>query len=222
MTQENVCLFNKFGHCKFSTKCRQFHVNEMCENKSCESQKCPKRHPRACHFFNQYQRCKFGEFCSYLHILKSSPVHLKEKDFEEVKTKLLDMEKVVSEQENELKILKQKVASLEENSLNLKVDIQKAIENAVKVTTKELVNTFIKNQDIAEKRNEAMLNSLNSQIEMLTNCLVSPKSDDFNPEQFHTQSEHHEIIPQPDHHQQHQNTCQSRYTGSQDPANAHV
>ena len=104
--------------------------------------------------------------------------------------------------------------------MNLKLEIQKAIENAVRVMTKELVNTLIKNQDIAEKRNEAMLNSLNSQIEIITNSLVSPKSDDFNPEQFHTQSEHQEIIPQPDHHQQHQNACQSRYTGSQDPANA--
>ena len=71
MTQETVCLFNKFGHCKFSTRCRQFHLNEICENELCESQNCLKRHPRVCRFYNQYQRCKFGEFCSYLHQTKT-------------------------------------------------------------------------------------------------------------------------------------------------------
>ena len=126
MTQETVCLFNKFGHCKFSTMCRQFHLNEICENVLCESQNCLKRHPRVCHFFNQYQRCKFGDFCLYL------------KDFEAVKSKLLIMENVMSEQENEIKILKQKVASMEENNLNIKLDIQKTLENAVKAAIQKV------------------------------------------------------------------------------------
>ena len=107
------------------------------------------------------------------------------------------MEKEVNDQENKIKVLEPKVASLEEITLNLKLKIQKAIENAVRGTTKELVNTLIKNQDIAEKRNETMLNSINGQIAMLTQCLASPKHDDSNPEQLQGQSENHdnEVFP---------------------------
>ena len=201
MTQETVCLFNKFGHCKFSTRCRQFHLNEICENELCENQNCLKRHPRVCRFYNQYQRCKFGEFCSFLHQTKTTSDKIVEKDFEEVKSKLFIMENVISEQENEIKILGQKVASMEENNLNLQLDIQKTLENAVKVATKELVNTVANNQDIADKRNEAILDSLSRQIEMLSKCLMSPKCDYSTPEQ--SQSE-----PQQDHHHQHQKSRQ--------------
>ena len=75
------------------------------------------------------------------------------------------------------------------------------MENAVKVATKELVNTVANNQDIAEKRNEAMLDSLSRQIEMLSKCLMSPKCDYSTPEQ--SQSE-----PEQDHHHQHQKSRQ--------------
>ena len=78
--------------------------------------------------------------------------------------------------------------------MNIQLDIQKTLKNAVKVATKELVNTVSNKQDIAEKRNEAMLDSLSRQIEMLSKCLMSPKCD-------YSTSEQSQSEPQQDHHQ---------------------
>ena len=67
MALESLCLYNKFGHCKFSETCRKLHNKEICRNKTCEIQHCLKRHPRPCKYFQEYKRCKFGEFCSFSH-----------------------------------------------------------------------------------------------------------------------------------------------------------
>ena len=64
---QNVCRYNKFGHCKFCEKCKFMHIMERCENSSCEIAKCNLRHPRICNYYRDYQRCKFGEWCSFNH-----------------------------------------------------------------------------------------------------------------------------------------------------------
>ena len=63
----NVCKHNKEGYCKFHDKCKYLHVNEVCIDKTCEKSTCEKRHPKACHYFMKFNRCKFGEYCKYSH-----------------------------------------------------------------------------------------------------------------------------------------------------------
>ena len=70
MSAKTICQFSKFGHCRFSVNCRLLHVKEICESESCETSKCPKRHPKACKFYAEYRRCKFGDYCSYSHDIK--------------------------------------------------------------------------------------------------------------------------------------------------------
>ena len=36
-------------------------------NSMCKSKECKKRHPKPCKFFTFYSRCKFSEFCSFIH-----------------------------------------------------------------------------------------------------------------------------------------------------------
>ena len=36
MATQNICNFNKFGFCKFRDRCRKQHVNDKCENSSCD------------------------------------------------------------------------------------------------------------------------------------------------------------------------------------------
>ena len=67
MAQQNVCRYHKFGHCKFSEKCRLMHINEICGNHECNIKLCNLRHPRVCNFFRDYNRCKFGQWCSFKH-----------------------------------------------------------------------------------------------------------------------------------------------------------
>ena len=64
MSSETLCLYNKFGHCKFRETCRHQHCNEVCEETNCEIRKCLKRHPRNVRFFDDF---KFGEYCSFFH-----------------------------------------------------------------------------------------------------------------------------------------------------------
>ena len=63
----NVCQHLKYGFCKFLDKCKYKHVNENCNEKSCEINDCEKRHPMLCRYFKEFGRCKFGSFCYYRH-----------------------------------------------------------------------------------------------------------------------------------------------------------
>ena len=72
MSEETICKFNKFGHCRFGSTCHKQHVIEKCDKKDCELRLCQLRHPAPCRYFSQYGRCKFGDFCSYDHIEKET------------------------------------------------------------------------------------------------------------------------------------------------------
>ena len=66
MTGE-VCMFNKFGFCKWEASCKKIHLDEICLLEECESRKCNKRHPRPCKFFSERGFCKYGSNCSFDH-----------------------------------------------------------------------------------------------------------------------------------------------------------
>ena len=71
MAAPNVCTYNKYGYCKYKEICRKQHVNEKCENSSCDIQTCNLRHPITCKFFRKYNYCKFNP-CAFLHVEKDS------------------------------------------------------------------------------------------------------------------------------------------------------
>ena len=64
---EDVCRHHKYGFCKNQETCRLKHVNDICEKKGCEIDKCSQRHPRSCKYFQEFKRCKFGSYCLYRH-----------------------------------------------------------------------------------------------------------------------------------------------------------
>ena len=67
MTSNNTCLHFKFGYCRYQSTCRLNHVREVCQVQSCDIKECDKRHPRICRYWHDYGRCKFSEYCAYLH-----------------------------------------------------------------------------------------------------------------------------------------------------------
>ena len=111
MAVENICKFFKFGHCKFGQTCYNQHINELCENRSCEISSCVKRHPSKCKYFNIYKRCKFGEFCSFLHVESRNDKVLDEKvksleaDVESLKNKMIILKTTLQSKENDIKNL---------------------------------------------------------------------------------------------------------------------
>ena len=88
MEFENVCRHNKFGFCKFGNLCRKRHIEEICDNKDCETRLCGKRHPRLCRFFQEFGRCKFGEFCRFKHVEYSESIR-NDREIEELKALLV-------------------------------------------------------------------------------------------------------------------------------------
>ena len=56
--EEEVCMFNKFGYCRFKEKCVKTHYQEICkENESCKAKNhCSKRHPKKCREYGEQKR----------------------------------------------------------------------------------------------------------------------------------------------------------------------
>ena len=94
MATQNICNFNKFGFCKFRDRCRKQHVNDKCENSSCDISVCMRRHPRRCKYYSEYKRCKYGEWCRFEHVENVSNVEIDDlkKENESILTKLAGIE----------------------------------------------------------------------------------------------------------------------------------
>ena len=100
MVGENVCLYRKFGHCKFFGTCKLKHIETICENLNCDIESCNKRHPRDCRFFRDFARCKFGDYCSFKHRRESNPLT---EDIENLKAKVENLEKLIGEKDEQIK-----------------------------------------------------------------------------------------------------------------------
>ena len=64
-----ICLYSKYGFCKYKESCRKQNIKEVCDIiKTCRNLKCcSKRHPRVCKKFTVDNYCQFGNDCSYFH-----------------------------------------------------------------------------------------------------------------------------------------------------------
>ena len=62
-----VCMFDKFGFCKWELNCQKIHLKETCLLEECENKsRCQKRHPRPCKF-TERGFCKYGDSCRFDH-----------------------------------------------------------------------------------------------------------------------------------------------------------
>ena len=142
--EEEVCLYQKFGFCKYRDHCSKRHLEEECQNLSnCISKKsCAKRHPKLCREYVLHRRCPYGDKCDYLH-----KEHEKSQEEIKMNTKLEELEKLVKDKnegemkmelavkklENVLKVMTRKVINLEEELLSVK----EILKNSSLDTTKE-------------------------------------------------------------------------------------
>ena len=181
MALESLCLYNKFGHCKFSETCRKLHNKEICRNKTCEIQHCTKRHPRPCKYFQEYKRCKFGEFCSFSH---DSEYHIHDHVPNNVTTDIQNrlemLENKIKEKDNQIENLIEEIDAIKKENTVAKEELSKALEKVVNPVVKEitetLIKTFSQKQDDLEQRTTATLDSLHEQLTMLSNVLLSPSN----------------------------------------------
>ena len=90
--EEQVCLHQKFGFCKYKEKCNKRRLDEECKDLG----NCDKRHPKLCRRYILEVSCSYGERCEYLQKEKDiSPADLK------LKERIDELEKVVREKVSE-------------------------------------------------------------------------------------------------------------------------
>ena len=102
MSNNTICLHNKFGFCKHGDRCWKEHVSEICKTSECDASECQKRHPRECKYFLEYRRCKFGDFCAFAHTVKTDPVVA---ELEGVKDSLKAVENELKIKNEEIKVV---------------------------------------------------------------------------------------------------------------------
>ena len=124
------CKYNYFGHCKYESTCHKKHLSETCSNFPCRAQNCKKRHPYLCRYFENFNKCKFGDKCSYLHRENQSYLNLKEIHMLKEQILKLQVEKnnleniiiKLNNMEEEIKYLREKLEKSETIILDSKVE----------------------------------------------------------------------------------------------------
>ena len=149
-----ICAHNKFGFCKYKETCRNQHINDSCENCSCDVSRCNLRHPKKCKFYTEYKRCKFNP-CAYLHVESDDVSNA------EILRKLEEMSKNASEKDDIIKELVKRVRELEqiitkkeetETVENVEtVEIDETVENDESVDNDETVATDENVETVPEK-----------------------------------------------------------------------
>ena len=141
MEVETVCVFNKFGFCKYSVKCRKKHEDLKCENLSCEIFNCSKRHPKECKYYREFNRCKYNEYCRYEHKQKeSSKGNDKNQECKHVQLedRISELERILENTEKNFKMLSDKFLEKEARFKDLEEKLN------------EFVNSF-KTNDVVYK-----------------------------------------------------------------------
>ena len=62
-----LCVYHQYGHCRYQARCRNRHIDAVCEDMHCEITNCERRHPLSCKYFETFGRCRFNP-CSYAHV----------------------------------------------------------------------------------------------------------------------------------------------------------
>ena len=76
------CRYFDRGFCKFTSKCRYIHPENICNSyrsiQKCDQRDCPNRHPKFCKWVKCRQGC-FRENCAYLHTeeIENTPCEFK-------------------------------------------------------------------------------------------------------------------------------------------------
>ena len=197
MAVKSICLFNKFGHCKFGDICRLEHLRSICGNSACNINTCEKRHPRECKYWNEYKRCRFGDYCSFKHKSKDvcNPKETNvENELATLKAKIEELEIIINEKEEFEKKVKEKVEhfksiearveKVEETIRSFVNDTHATLDNNVLEKVNESICTavasalvpFAAAQEVLEKSTESKFGMLQDQLGSLMSLLKHPKT----------------------------------------------
>ena len=185
-----ICLYFKFGHCKFGEQCRKQHLKETCRQENCDLSSCHRRHPRKCKFFFYYGECKFADSCSYSHEVATQDNQVSIAAFKDLEVKVKSQEEFIQEQKNEVKEMNARILLLEKENIEIKLQlntlisgIQSVVADAVVRATGPVIEKITSQQTSFENQTDLIFKSLEEQIAILTNVstLQSPSVPLRNP-----------------------------------------
>ena len=151
MTSENICKFEKFGHCMRKKECPSFHPSEVCTERVCNVSKCLKRHPQPCRYY-QAGSCRFGDYCKYDHKKQTEEKELVDKinklenENRRITALYENNEKELLERIEKLETENKRISDLNENKMELLKTRMGHLEN-------EYVS-FLKNQIEEQSKEE--------------------------------------------------------------------
>ena len=114
MEAMTICVFNKFGFCKYGVTCRKKHEDLKCENSRCEIFDCNKRHPKECKYFREFKRCKYNEYCRYEHKISNEVNKDLVFKYGKLEDRILSLEKVLENVEKNFKMVNDKLLEKEQ------------------------------------------------------------------------------------------------------------
>ena len=126
-----ICVYYKFGHCKYGERCRLKHVSTICEEENCQILQCEKRHQKQSRYFTQFGKCKFNSYCSYLHVTNTNDAVDKSPmkyDILKLTEKVASLEVLIEEKESKLRSLETEFELFKEENEKQKLEIKSIVE----------------------------------------------------------------------------------------------
>ena len=103
MGAPTLCLFNKFGYCKYNETCRKHHVKEICQSKACDISKCKLRHPKLCKFFRNQGMCKFSPYAfKHIQVIGQNDSKEMENTVKAIAGKMLVLGNIITEKDKQI------------------------------------------------------------------------------------------------------------------------
>ena len=140
---DRTCKHFQSGFCKFGERCRNQHINVLCENNQCDKLPCEKRHPKSCRFFSTFTTCKFGDHCAFLHKKSETVMKIEATDMEidVIKSKIEHLKSNIVQ--SEIKLLKDEIekikSTVSSNAKHIEVLCEKITEMSEKSCESSIV-----------------------------------------------------------------------------------
>ena len=187
--EEEVCLYQKYGFCKYTKMCSKRHLDQECKDlNDCKIKKiCDKRHPKICKRYVLERICVFGEKCEYLHKeneMETDQIKTKERvdKLEQIVKDRISEEKkmkhAIQELEKVLKAMSQKVI-LEEEVVKIKEDSKENKKNELKEPFKTTSDFLNSTPVSANEKHQLLTPNLKSLRSISSNVNTSAKKNKF-------------------------------------------
>ena len=148
--EQEVCLYNQTGFCKFRQSCRRKHENQICpEDHDFKSTGCSLRDPKVCRSFKRDGACNFEDSCEYKHQNSQEAEIVKEhaQEVMHLKMEMSQMKSVIKQMEAKIEFLHEAVEDIQKTNIG---EIVAIVAASLESEKEALATNDSKHVEIAE------------------------------------------------------------------------